>query len=190
MGISNLGAVKRSAAVAVLLAILVTLSSAPAARAGGDGRLIAPASACPSQANPDSALATQEQAMLCLANFARRGRGLPELASSRPLNRAADHKSKDILRCDSFSHEACGRPFAYWMERFGSGKACASAENIAWGTGRLGSVRSIFSGWMHSSGHRENILGPYDQIGIGLRVGDLEGNSGAHVWTQDFASHC
>jgi uncharacterized protein YkwD len=62
-------------------------------------------------------------------------------------------------------------------------------ENIAWG-GRLGGVRSIFRLWMHSPGHRENILGPYDEIGIGLRVGYLEGNGGAHVWTQDFGAPC
>ena len=47
-------------------------------------------------------------------------------------------------------------------------------------------MRSIFSAWMHSAGHRENILGPYGQIGIGLRVGGLDGHGGAHVWTQEF----
>jgi len=39
-------------------------------------------------------------------------------------------------------------------------------------------VRSIFRLWMHSPGHRANILGPYDEIGIGLRVGSLEGSGG------------
>jgi uncharacterized protein YkwD len=43
---------------------------------------------------------------------------------------------------------------------------------------------------MHSPGHRENILGRYGQIGIGLEVGGLDGYSGAHVWTQDLGSHC
>jgi hypothetical protein len=36
----------------------------------------------------------------------------------------------------------------------------------------------------------ENILGPYEEIGIGLRVGGLEGNAGAHVWAQDFGASC
>ena len=127
--------------------------------------------------------------MLCLVNDARRARGLPELAADDGLDRAADHKSADILRCDEFSHEACGREFTYWIERLGF-HGCAAAENIAWGGGSLGAVRSIFRLWMHSSGHRANILGPYEEIGIGLRVGNLEGNGGAHVWTQDFGGGC
>jgi uncharacterized protein YkwD len=77
------------------------------------------------------------------------------------------------------------------MERFGYLRGCASAgENIAWGTGELGTVRSIFRAWMRSPGHRENILGPYEEIGVGLRIGSLDGNQRAHVWTQDFGSRC
>ena len=125
--------------------------------------------------------------MRCLVNFARQGRGLPPYAPSALLNRAAAHKSADILSCGEFSHEACGRPFSYWMEKLGY-PACSAGENIAWGSGRLGSPRSIFRSWMRSQGHRENILGPFEEIGIGLRVGSLEGYSGAHVWTQNFGS--
>jgi uncharacterized protein YkwD len=43
---------------------------------------------------------------------------------------------------------------------------------------------------MNSSGHRENILGPYRDIGIGLRIGILGDVHGAHVWTQEFGSPC
>ena len=50
-------------------------------------------------------------------------------------------------------------------------------------------MRAIFRAWLHSPGHRENILGPYGQIGIGLRSGSLEGNRDAHVWIQEFGSH-
>lgn len=126
--------------------------------------------------------------MLCLVNFARRGAGRPALVGTAGFHLAAVHKSADVLRCDEFSHEACGREFAYWVERFTD---CRSvAENIAWGTGSLGGVREIFEAWMHSPGHRENILGPYRQTGIALRIGTLEGNSGAHVWSQDFGAEC
>ena len=41
---------------------------------------------------------------------------------------------------------------------------------------------------MHSSGHRENILGPYRDIGIGLRSAPSKATRGAHVWTQEFGS--
>jgi uncharacterized protein YkwD len=128
--------------------------------------------------------------MLCMTDYARAARGLEPLARSKPLTRAAAHKSTDILACDEFSHEACGREFTYWIERFGYLRGCWSAgENIAYGTGPFGSVRNIFSEWMRSPGHRANILGDFREIGIGRRVGTLEGNPGAIVWAQDFGSH-
>jgi uncharacterized protein YkwD len=183
----------RSRGVAAILVAAVCAAGAPIqaspAVASGSERLIAPASACPNQTDPAARAGVQVRAMRCLTNFARRGRALPILARAAALDRAAGHKSADILRCDSFSHEACGRRFTHWIERSGYG-ACASAENIAWGTGSLGSARSIFRAWMRSPGHRENILGPYEEIGIGLRIGRLEGNGGAHVWTQDFGARC
>lgn len=125
--------------------------------------------------------------MLCLVNKARTARGLTQLTAVGSLGRAAGRKSADILRCDEFSHEACGREFTYWIERSGY-EACSAAENIAYGTGSLGTPRSIFRAWMRSSGHRRNILGSYEDIGIGLQIGELEGTRGAHVWTQQFGS--
>jgi uncharacterized protein YkwD len=174
---------KHHAALAMLPVALAAAALTLAAVAG------ASAPSCSARVGLNASSTAQERAMLCLTNRARRARGLAEIAVSSTLDSAADHKSADILRCDEFSHEACGRPFAYWMDRLGF-RACAEAENIAWGTGRLGSVHSIFRAWMHSSGHRENILGPYDEIGIGLRMGRLDRYGGAHVWTQDFGARC
>jgi uncharacterized protein YkwD len=135
----------------------------------------------------------QEQAMRRLTNQARARAGLAPLHAEASLGRSARRKSLDILRCDSFSHTACGRDFTYWIRRFGypSGGCWSAGENIAWGTGPLGTPRSIFSSWMHSPGHRANILDPdFEDFGVGLKVGTLEGNPGAHVWTQDFGARC
>ena len=177
---------------AATLALAALLALAPAASADSIARLVAPARACPGTGNAAAPAGDQERAMLCMTNFARRRAGLGELGEARALDRSAAHKSGDILRCDSFSHEACGRVFTYWMARSGyfSSPCWRAGENIAWGTGPYGTVHSIFVSWMHSFGHRENILGRYRQIGIALRVGGLEGNPGAHVWTQDFAALC
>lgn len=130
--------------------------------------------------------------MLCLTNQARKHRGLAKLGDLAKLDRAASHKSADIIRCDSFSHEACGRDFTFWMQRVGyiPAPCWRAGENIAWGTGSDATVRAIFSAWMHSAGHRRNILGSYAQIGIGLGVGGLDGHSSAHVWTQQFGLRC
>ena len=37
---------------------------------------------------------------------------------------------------------------------------------------------------------RSRYGGAHSQIGVALSVGNLEGHSGAHVWTQEFGSHC
>jgi uncharacterized protein YkwD len=171
---------------------LLAFTAAPHAGADSLDRLIAPASVCPGTANADAPAAVQREAMLCMTNFARRQSGLDKLSNTTKLDRSATFKSGDIIRCDSFSHEACGRDFTFWMERVGyiPTRCWRAGENIAWGTGSYSTVRSIFSSWMHSAGHRENILGSYDQIGIGLRVGGLEGYGGAHVWTQQFGLRC
>jgi uncharacterized protein YkwD len=144
---------------------------------------------CAGQNDAGAPVSAQERAMLCLVNRARQGRGLEPLAALASLARAAARKSADILRCDEFSHEACGREFTYWIERVGY-RGCREGENIAYGGGSYATPRSIFQMWMRSSGHRENILGPYDDVGIGLQIGELEGYGGAHVWTQELGARC
>ena len=177
---------KATVFVAVLAVVLVV---APAA-GGHRANPIAPASACPNQTDLSAPAGVQLKAMLCMTNHARTASGLKPLTRSRPLARAAARKSADILRCDEFSHEACGREFTYWINRFGYLSGCwSAAENIGFGTGELGTVRAVFTAWMNSPGHRANILGRFREIGIGRRVGTLEGTSGAIVWTQDFGSH-
>jgi uncharacterized protein YkwD len=153
------------------------------------GLLVLPsgAQACHGQNQSQASFDAQERTMLCLVNHARTARGLPPLIAARSLLKAGDHKARDILRCGEFSHEACGREFTYWMTHFGY-RGCSEGENIAWGSGGLGTPGSIFRAWMHSQGHRENILGPYEDTGIGLQTGKLEGVPGAHVWTQEFGS--
>ena len=130
--------------------------------------------------------------MLCMTNFARANAGLGELANAEQLDQSSYDKAEDVLRCDSFSHFACGREFTYWIRQSGYiGEGCWHAgENLAWGTGEYGSVRSIFRAWMNSPTHRANILGAYDQVGIALLDGNLEGHAGAHVWAAHFGSRC
>jgi uncharacterized protein YkwD len=151
---------------------------------------VAPPSTCPGQAATDLSAEEEAGVMLCMTNYARAAHGLGPLSLSHQLGRAAERKSADIVGCDEFSHEACGRPFQFWIQRYGYLKGCwRAAENIAWGTGTYSTPGSIFTAWLESPEHHENILGPYREIGIGLRVGGVEGHEEAAVWTQDFGSH-
>jgi uncharacterized protein YkwD len=184
--------VARKISTACLLAALASLALVPCAAAIDLSRLIAPQVACPDQEALGAPVAVQEEAMRCMSDYARQRLGIAGLRDSAELDSSAADKSRDILRCDNFSHTACGRGFTYWMQRVGyiPARCWRVGENLAWGTGELGTVRAIFHAWIYSPEHRANILGSYTEIGIGLEVGSLEGHRGAHVWTQHFGSHC
>jgi uncharacterized protein YkwD len=130
--------------------------------------------------------------MVCLTNFARRQSGLAPYRPHRKLDRSASLKAADILRCDAFSHTACGRPFTWWIEKgYALRKCWYAAENIAWGGGQLGGPREIFEAWMGSPRHRAAILSrQYREIGIGFRVGSLGKRDSALVWVQHFGKIC
>jgi uncharacterized protein YkwD len=196
-----------------LLFLLGLASSAPAARthfapvhngsvirtlalAGNHSaleRLFAPTTSCIGEDDANAPVAVQEAAMQCMVNFARQQAGLPRLTDTRKLDGSSANKAGDILRCNQFSHEACGRDFLYWFRRAGyvGGSCWWAGENLAWGTGSLGTVRSITKAWLRSPGHRANLLGSqYDQFGISLRIGGLSGRPDAHVWVNHFGRHC
>jgi uncharacterized protein YkwD len=176
--------------MAAVLMVAAALA-APALPAAASG-LAAPPSVCPGQYTMRAPAPTQEQAMLCMTNFARAQLDQPPLEESAPLMSSAAEKGNDVLACDSFSHTACGREFSYWIRASGylSTPCWHIGENLAWGAGSYGTVGSIFRAWLRSPEHRENILGSYTQIGIDLLTGTLEGHRGARVWTQHFGSHC
>ncbi len=173
-------------------ALTLGLLAVPGAGAASLENMVAPVSVCPGQNDASAAAGAQERSMVCMTNFARRVAGLRGFRPNGDLASSAGRKSGDIVRCDDFSHYACQRDFTFWIKRVGfiSESCWRAGENIAWGTGSYATVHSIFLAWMRSPAHRDNILGPFGEIGIGLQVGGLDGHRDAHVWTQHFASHC
>jgi len=206
------GAMARRLALTLAIVSLLALDQAPGASAlgianhravaranpaassgsGGGGALIAPVTACPGGDDLEAPAEAQQQTMRCMTGFARAHAGLNVLADSGQLDLSAQRKSADVIQCDSFSHEACGREFTYWMRQSGymSSSCWHVGENLAWGSGEYGTVRAIFRAWMSSPEHRHNILGAYDELGVNLTIGELEGRVDTHVWTEHFGSHC
>jgi uncharacterized protein YkwD len=179
---------RRFTTLAVLIAAIciVACAASQAAAAG----LMAPRGIC---AESPRGAAAEEEAMLCLANYARAQLGEPALEPTAALEDSAVEKAEDIFRCNSFSHNACGREFTYWIRANGylATECWHVGENLAWGVGEYGTVPSIFRAWLRSPEHRQNLLnGNYTQTGINLTVGSLEGSRSAHLWTQTFGSHC
>jgi uncharacterized protein YkwD len=188
---------------AVLFVCIVSTSAASAeglhghrpiavARQSQAAPLIAPPAACPLQDSLATSPEAQEQAMLCLIDFARRGAGLGGVAPIESLTSSAELKTRDILACDDFSHFACGRPFSYWIRATGytSVPCWRVGEVIAYGRGRYGTPRSIFLAWMQSPTHRQIILNDFGQVGLSVRLGDLGIYGRARVWAGHFGTQC
>jgi uncharacterized protein YkwD len=184
---------QRVAVALVGVVAIALLAFAPQSAALRINRLLAPVTRCPGQRDAAADVATQEAAMRCMHAYARRHARRGRLGSSAKLSDSAAAKARDILRCDQFSHVACGHDFLYWFEQldFGLDGCWSAGENIAWASAGFASPRSVMRSWLRSPGHRSNILNrSFEQLGVGLRIGDLAGVDGAHVWVTHFGSHC
>jgi uncharacterized protein YkwD len=175
------------------LAMLTVISSSNQAQAVGKW-LVAPESACPNQNNVRGVSSSQKiRAMWCMTNYARMKRGLRKYNLNSKLNWSARRKSADIRRCQQFSHNACKKDFTYWIQRSRYPRQCYFVgENIAWGSGGLSSVNSIFKAWMNSPPHRRAILeaDDFSDIGIGVVYGRFRGLNNVAIWTQHFGKNC
>jgi uncharacterized protein YkwD len=119
---------------------------------------------------------TIARSTLCLLNRQRRLHHLKGLRLSKRLGHAARGHSVEMARVHYFSHDShSGASFVDRIRRAGylrNARRWSVGENIAWGTGRLSSPRSIVRAWMHSPGHRANILATsFRHIGIGISFG-------------------
>ena len=175
----------RTVGLTMLTLVCALAASSPAT---AHGRLLAPRGACAKDTSVHAGGKAQRRAMRCLHGYARRHADRSWLRPSRKLRRGANVKARRIVSCGDFSHSPCGRSFsdAYRRTGYGSG-SWSIGENIAWGSGRLGSARKIFHRWLHSSSHRANVLGRWRHIGVGRkRERRLWGERNVSVWVTGF----
>ena len=180
---------------ALMLSLALLAAFAGTASAHHYDRLLASTTRCGGgdQTNTRLPTADLERVMRCMHNYARGRTGRSSLRAQSLLARSSDAKSADILRCQQFSHTACRRALRYHFDRVGYTRSgCWSiGENLAWGSGRYGSVRAIMSAWLHSDAHRAAILNSrYREVGFGLRKGTFRGYRNALVWTAHFGRRC
>ncbi len=123
-----------------------------------------------------------------LHNQVRESNNLAALCVSEVLTQAARSHSQEMIDQGHYSHSSHnGESFSARLERFGYDSYKEIGENIAWGSGSLASPENIFEGWIESSNHRNNILGPgYREVGIGTATGACEGYSDCTMYTVDF----
>ncbi len=129
-------------------------------------------------------LNAKEERTLRLHNTARKSRGLRPLCVHPALTKAARAHSALMIRKDYFGHGNTGlrlKRYGYKWRTYG--------ENIAWGSGSQGYPAAVFNGWMHSSGHRSNILAKkFREVGIGTATGAYEGYTNTTMYTVDFGT--
>jgi uncharacterized protein YkwD len=136
-------------------------------------------------------LAKVRRAILCLHNQIRARHHLPLLRLNRKLVRAAAGHSTSMVHKRYFDHtDPNGATFVQRIERahyVRPNQAWSLGENIAWGTGPLSTPAGVMRAWMHSPGHRANILRrSYRELGIGIKLGvPTTGHAGA-TFTVDF----
>ncbi len=178
---------RRLLTIAILAAALLASSAGVAS-----ARKCAGANLVPNAHN----LKKVKAAVLCLINRERVRHGERSLKGRRRLARAARAHSHDMVRYGYFSHDSPNGQTP--LDRIRStgfisrNLSWSIGENIAWGTGRLATPREIVSAWMHSPGHRANILDPsFRFTGIGifpLLPRSLSGGQRGAMYTQDFAA--
>jgi uncharacterized protein YkwD len=150
---------------------------------GASAAVCARASSSPAQVSARSMV----HSTLCLLNATRRRHGLHPLRMSRRLSTAARGHSRSMVRGRYFAHGS----FVQRIRRAGylrTARSWVVGENIAWGSGSRSSALATMRAWMHSPGHRENILNrSYRQIGIGIVLGAPNGmRFDAATYTTDF----
>lgn len=115
--------------------------------------------------------------IVCLHNQERARRGLPPLEYEVRLETAAQRHAEDMVARHFFAHETPEGlgPADRALSAGYPSKHYSSGENLAWGTGLEASPVEIVDGWMHSPGHRQNILrNAFTQIGVGVVTGTPE----------------
>jgi len=145
---------------------------------------------------PTANIAKARHSTLCLLNRIRVAHRLRRLRPSGKLRSAAQAYSWAMVRNDFFDHVSPHgstllgrvRKTAY----LSSARGWALGENIAWGSGPLATPRRTVKAWMHSAGHRRNILtGRFTEIGIGIAPGApvrLPAGLAAATYTTDFGA--
>lgn len=111
-----------------------------------------------------------ERALFAAANRERAALHLSDFRWDNALARAAQEHTEQMAAAQNITHDLPGEaPLGPRLLAAGA-RLSAFAENV----GLAGSADAIHQAWMHSEGHRRNLLNPaYDIIGIAVyRAGD------------------
>jgi uncharacterized protein YkwD len=133
-------------------------------------------------------LARLRAAMLDRVNAERKRAGVRPLAANPRLDQAAQRHAADMLARRYFAHESPEGNTVRERSKAAGYDWREIGENIA--EGQL-TVAEVMDSWMHSPGHRRNLLDPgFRELGVGIALGrGGTGESGFQVeWVQAFGT--
>lgn len=113
---------------------------------------------------------SEERRVFDLVNAERRARGESALVWDAELTRMARVHSENMARQSFFNHKGPdGQGLRERSRASGISGFKALAENLAYNKGFADAASSAVTGWMHSEGHRDNILNAeFTRSGIGV----------------------
>ena len=136
-------------------------------------------------ASAEETYSAQEQQMLDLINSERAKYGVESLRMNAVLTQVARDHSKEMIEKDYFSHNSFDGTFFSDRIKDAGYPLYRVAENIA--MNYPPDVEKAHENLMGSSGHRANILSAdYNEIGIGIWVGEYSSYPNTAMYTQDF----
>jgi len=114
---------------------------------------------------PENNLTVAEQYLFAAANEARANQGLSPLRLDPVLTEASAFHAREMANHNAISHQFDGEPELATR----GANACAHFSLISENVGEAPSSVIIHDLWMHSPGHRANLLDPnVDSIGIAI----------------------
>lgn len=179
------------ALLAVVAGLIGLVYVAPRPDGDGDGRPDAPTRGCAhAREEPGDDVRAAERATLCLLNAERRRRGLRPLRPDPRLRVAAVRHSRDMVARRFLEHvnpDGVGHADRIARAGYALGATSVSGENLASGEREASTPAVIVDGWMHSPGHRRNILRrQFSEIGIGIVPRWAEGRGAGGTYTTTF----
>ena len=130
---------------------------------------------------PADTVAAYEQEVFDLVNQIREENGLEPFVYNVTLAQVARAHSQDMIDRNFFSHTNPDGEDPFDRMRDNGLSFSMAAENIAAGQR---TPEEVVNSWMNSEGHRANILGGCEELGVGLALGGSYG----YYWTQCFAT--
>ncbi len=130
---------------------------------------------------PADTVAAYEQEVFDLVNQIRAVNGLEPFVYNVTLAETARAHSQDMIDRNFFSHTNPDGEDPFDRMRDNGLSFSMAAENIAAGQR---TPEEVVNSWMNSEGHRANILGGCEELGVGLALGGSYG----YYWTQCFAT--